>query len=224
MKKSLFVVSLVAGMLGSGSVAFASNDVDSISINPVSVSGCGSQSVTMSGTGMYSDPVQHLVVTLNGTQVIHDHREPETWSTGPHTVGVGNHTVVATIYDHMEGDGHEDQRAQDTKTFTVPSCTQSGGSPASSGGTSGSGDCCPSPDPVQPSVKKAGRVKGAATSGKLPHSMFWINPTFEKVYKRPPTFKEWSYWADRFLTDKTTYPELYGAMQWHKLRGNTMGK
>lgn len=221
MKKSLFVFTLVAGMLGSGSVAFAS-DVDSVSINPVSVSGCGTQSVTISGTGMYSEPVQHLVVTLDGTELTDNHSEPETWNAGSFSVGTGSHTVVATIYDHMEGDGHEDQVAQDTKTFTVPSCDQGGSSGSS--GSSGSGDCCPGPDPVEPSVKKAGRVKGVATGGKLPHSMFWINPTFEKVYKRPPTFKEWSYWANRFLTDKTMYPELYGAMQWHKLRGHTMGK
>ncbi|TSC62610.1 MAG: hypothetical protein G01um1014106_615 [Parcubacteria group bacterium Gr01-1014_106] len=224
MKKSLLVASLVAGMLGSGSVAFASDDVDGVSISPVSVSGCGTQSVSISGTGMYSDPVQHLVVTLDGTEVLHSHSEPETWSAGSFSAGVGSHTVVATIYDHMEGDGHEDMQAQDTKTFTVPSCDQgSTGGTVSSGSGSGSGDCCPGSDTEQSSVKKAGRVKGAAT-GKLPAKLGGINPTFEKVFKRPPTFKEWEYWANRLLKDKPTYPALYGAMQWHKLRGHTMGK
>lgn len=225
MRKYLWVASLVTGMLGSGSVAFASH-VDDVIVSPVETSGCGAQSVTISGSAHYSAPVQHLVVTLDGTQVLHDDdldgwnldEEPVAWSAGALPVSTGEHTVVATIYDSSEGDGHEGLEDQDTRTFTVPSCEQ-GPAPAPAGPDSS--DCCPGPDPV---VSKVGQVKGVSTTGKLPAKLFWINETFQKVHGRMPTFQEWSYWSNRLLTDKPQYPVLYGAMQWHKLRGHTMGK
>ena len=219
MRKYVWVFSLVAGTLGSGSVASAMHPgVETVNVAPVAVSGCGAQSVTISGTASsYSHEVQHLVVTLDGTEILDDHEKPEAWGIGPRAVGVGGHTVTATIY---EGDGHEDLRTKDTKTFTVPSCEQGGPPPAPAGPDSS--DCCPGPDPVVPRVKKVGRVKGAATK-HLPAKLLRLNETFEKVHGRIPIFAEWSYWANRLLTNKPEYSALYGAMQWHKLRGRTVG-
>jgi len=227
MRKYLWVFSLVTGMLGSGSVAIASH-TDEVNVTPITVSGCGAQSVTITGTAQYSAPVQHLVVMLDSVQVLHNddldarnlNDQPVPWSTELLPMSTGAHTVTATIFNSAEGDGHEDLLAQDTETFTVPFCEQGGPPPAPAGPDSS--DCCPGPDPVVPPAKKVGRVKGAAT-GTLPAKLFWMNETFEKVHGRIPTFKEWSYWANRLLTDKPEYPALYGAMQWHKLRGRTVG-
>ena len=220
MTQKLWRLGLVAALVGNTTPAFAvGSDVDAVSINAVSVSGCDTQSMTFSGTASYSEATQHAVVTLDGTELFDDHSEPESWSTGPHSVSAGDHTFTATIYDQSAGDGHETIRAQDTRTFTVPSCSAS----SVSGGDDGP-DCCPGKDEPVPTVKKAttGRVKAAAT-GRVPAKLKWLNATFENVYGRNPTAKEWHYWANRLLTDKMQYDALYGAMQWHQLRGHTIG-
>lgn len=227
--QKLWCLGLVAALVGNTTPALASHsDVDAVSTDAISVSGCGTQSLTFSGTASYSEPTQHLVVVLDGTTLFDDHSEPESWSTGPHSVGVGDHTFTATIYDKSAGigGGHETIRAEDAKTFTVPSCTPAPAPSDVSGGTAADTDCCPGQDePVSaPTMKKAatGSVKAAAT-GMAPAKLKWLNETFRKVYGRNPTAKEWHYWSSRLLTDKTQYDALYGAMQWHQLRGHTIG-
>lgn len=214
----------LAGLFGVTNAALAGHpDVDAVTINTVPVSGCGAQTLTLSGTAAYSEPTQHLVVALDGVILFDNHSEPEVWSTGPVAASTGTHAVTATIYDKIEDGGHEIVRAQDSETFAVPSCTGPAAPSAGSAGASvTSQDCCPGPDIVVSTAKKpVGRVKGAAQVKKLPLKLKWMNETFRKVHGRTPTFREWEYWSNRLLTDKPQYPALYGAIQWHELRGHT---
>lgn len=203
------------------------SDTDSVTINPTTVSGCGSQSVTISGTANFSEPTQHLVVTVDGAVRLHSHTEDSPWTLGSVPMTEGSHTVNATIYDHSS---HADPVASQSQTVTVPSC-DGNSSTSSSSVSSGSGDCCPGSDEpagttttVQ-KVSPKGRVKGATTvkTGKLPIRLLPINNTFQKVYGRGPTFAEWEYWARRQWSDKSQYDALYGAMQWHKNVGHSTG-
>lgn len=216
---------VVVSLLLLPGIALAADTPDAVTANAVTVSTCGEQSLTFTGSATYSEPTQHLVVTLDGTELLHSHLEPDAWSTSPVTVGVGSHTLAASLYDHAD---HEDLLASNTKTFSVAAC---GGAPApstaSSGGTGSSGDCCPGPDQVQPAQKaRTGQVKGAAkkvAATTLPVRVTPINELFRKVYGRGPTFAEWEYWTVRILSDKPQFDAIYGAMQWHEIRGHTTG-
>jgi hypothetical protein len=218
--KKLMLLGAAVGLLGNAAPVFASDDLDTVSINSVSV-GCDAQSLSFSGTATYSEPVQHLVVTLDSVELLHDHHETESWTVGPVSVGVGTHTLVATIYDHFEGAGHEDMMAQDTEVFSVPSCGAS--SSGSGDGVNRDVDCCPGPDKPATVTKQIARVKGVAVSSHMTKLMP-LNSIFRKVFGRTPTWREWSYWAHRLLTDKMQYDALYGAMQWQQLHGHTIGK
>lgn len=226
----VLAIAIALSMLGNTPVALAIADPNAVTINTVSVGTCGEQSISVSGTATYSESTQHLVVTLDGTEMLDSHDEPATWSLPASTLGVGSHTVVATIYDRKDGDDHEGVMAQAQTTFSVSACGTSSGSSSSSSNTSGPNtaedndtDCCPGSNP-EPVVKKATpRVKGASTIG-LSQKLLPLNSIFRKVYGRNPTLKEWNYWAHRLLTDKMAYDALYGAMQWHQLRGHTVGK
>lgn len=206
---------------------------DSVSINVISVSGCGPQSMTFSGTATYSDPTQHFLVMLDGTELLHSHKEKvAAWSTSALTVGTGSHTLTATIYGHLS---HDDVVATQSRSFSVPVCGASSPTPAptvSAGTSGGSSDCCPGTDqelqqPAQKTVK--GKVKGAAVTvkkqavKKLPARLNPVNDLFRKVYGRDPVFAEWEYWARRQWGDKPQYDALFGAMQWHKHLGHTTG-
>ncbi len=222
MLKATAVAALMLGVLGiprSDAQALLS-DQDRIVIHALSVPGCGNTSVTVTGTGEYSDPVQHLIVTLDGVQILHSHSEPETWSAGPVAVGEGTHTVTAVITDDLD---HEEVMAQQTRTFTVSAC--GGGQVSTAGAGASSADCCPGSDPVAPKSMKAakkGAVKSAAAT-KLPRKLQPLNDIFRKVHGRSPTFTEWQYWSGRLLNDKPQFDALYGAIQWHELRGHTVG-
>lgn len=200
----------------------AATGIDLITIGNITVGSCGEQSLTFQGTAEYSEPTQHLVVDLDGVQLLHDEDEPITWTTSPVTVNVGSHTLVATIYDKSD---HVDVVVRETVGFSVASC----GAPAStspSGGAGESHDCCPGPDPVQPKPKPVtkGQVKAAVEyPATLPMQLKPLNEIFRKVYGRSPTLEEWNYWAGRLLNDKPQYDALYGAMQWHELRGRSTG-
>lgn len=233
MRKHTLGIGISAFLLGPAGIVLASHGADAVSIGSVAVSGCGAQTLTVSGTASYATPVNHFVVTLDGAVVLHDHAEPESWSLGPRSMSVGSHTVTATIYAKAAiGGGHEDVEAQDTETFTVPECstpsTGDTGAPASDGdggavaeANGENGDDGEDVNAAEKAVKKVGKVKGAAVK-RLSANLKWINATFRKAYGRTPTFAEWSYWAHRLLTDKPKYDALYGAMQWHQLRGHTM--
>lgn len=225
-----WVLTVVPLLIVPRAAVFADHEVpDSVSLNSVSVEPCGTQSLTFSGSGTYSEPTQHLVVSLDGTELLHSHLEPDTWSVGPVTVIPGTHTLTATIYDHST---HDDIRASSTTTFTVATCgatppTEPSGAP-SSGSSEGtaSGDCCPEPEESEKPTVKKGKVKAVATkrvAKPLPRSLTPINALFRKVHGRTPTFQEWEYWANRLLGDKPQYDALYGAIQWHKLLGHTTG-
>ena len=237
MRKKTFLLTgatlaIIAGVvIGSLAPVQAVNaaGTDTISIDAVSV-GCGSQTVTITGTATYSEPTQHLIVTLNGTQLIDDHDEPAIWSTGAQTLAVGTHTVVATIYDKST---HSTVRAQDTKTITISDCASSSHDSSSESSTPGSGetDCCPGPDPVvEAPAKKSGQVKGISTKKASYNHLQPMNSIFREAFGRNPNQAEWTYWANRFLDDvkfwkngQPQYDVLLGAMQWHHLHGRTIG-
>jgi hypothetical protein len=99
--------------------AQAAGGSDTVSIDAVSV-GCDAQSLTFTGSATYSESTQHLVVTLDGVELFDDHSEPASWSTGPHSVAVGSHTLVATIYDRSS---HSTMKATANETFTISACS-----------------------------------------------------------------------------------------------------
>lgn len=236
MRTATMFASLLVGIAGHATVVLA-EDADSVAITPVTVTGCGSQSLTFSGTATYSESTQHLVGTLDGTVLFENHSEPATWTAGATVTAVGSHTFVATIYDRT-GDGeHETVRAQATGTFTVPSCTPtptpsptptSADTVSTASTPSADADCCPGRDEAvarrKITKKLVGRVKGVTMIVGVPGKLRWINETFRGVYGHTPTLPEWQYWSHRLLTDKPQYDALYGAMQWHKHRGHTIGK
>lgn len=220
MLQKTLAISLVFTISALPSMAFAA-DPDSVAIDEIASPNCGEQALTFTGSGTYSEGTQHLVVDLDGTQLMDNHNEPANWSTGAVTVGVGSHTLTATIFDKSD---HEDVMAQDTADFTVPACG-GGDEGTTTGGEGGGGDeqdCCPGPDPLTPST--GGKVKGAVKRTVLPASLRPLNSIFRMVYGRSPTFQEWSYWAKRLRSDKKHYDALFGAMQWHQLRGHTTDK
>jgi len=201
------------------------DEIDSINIDEVTVEECGEQSMTFTGTATYSESTQHLVVELDGVEVLYSLHEEENWSTGPVEVSEGSHTLVASIYDNSD---YQDLIVQETVEFST-SCDESsdeGSSDEDSNGDDGEGDeqdCCPGPDEEVSQVKKIAKVKGAFSSN-LWARLKPLNSIFRSVFGRTPTFTEWTYWANRLLTDKPQYDALLGAMQWHKLQGHTMGK
>lgn len=218
-RQAIAALAFALGLLVVPGTALNAEEVDQVTVNSVSV-GCGEQSLVFQGTAQYSEPTQHLVVNLDGVELLHDDDEPAVWTTGAVTVGVGSHVLTASIYGHSD---HEDLLALQTVEFSVASC---GAPPSSTGGGGGeSQDCCPGPDPVEaPSAQVQGRVKAsvAGAGGALPARLMPLNQIFRKVYGRSPTFQEWNYWAGRLLNDKPQYDALYGAMQWHQRLGHTM--
>ncbi len=154
MLKAIAAASLALGTLflprAGAHALFA--DADRVTIDPVSLSGCGgAKSLTFTGTGEYSAPVQPLIVTLDSTELLHSHSEPDAWTAGPATVAQGTHTVTATIADDLD---HETMMAQHARTFTVAACgTSSSEQPG--GGKPDNQDCCPGPDPKAPKHAKA---------------------------------------------------------------------
>lgn len=215
-----FALSLLVAL---PSVALAADDVDSIMVDSLTVSECssGSSSVSATLSATYSEGTQHVVVTVDGTVVFGpDTDEPAAIAVGPLVLGSGSHSLVATIYDTSDLD---DPVAQQVRNFDVCASTSGDGD---SDGDDGP-DCCPGKDSDdarggdEEQVTKQGKVKG--TVSKKSSSLAPINSTFRKVYGRNPSFTEWNYWANRYLTDKQHLPALYGAMQWHQLRGHTMG-
>ena len=213
-------------------VAPAVANTDTVTIDSPVISMSGTQQIAITGTATYSEPTQHLVVTLNGVEILDDHDEPANWSTGLQTLGNGDHTIVATIYDKS---AHETVMATATLTFSIPAT--SGGSSSESSGSSGGGgdgpDCCPGPDP-EPVVEKTPQVLGASTAtyggGDLAR-IAQLNSFFRQAYDRDPTFAEWEHWANRFFSEakfwsgdtaksgEPLYDVWLGAMQWHAANG-----
>ena len=217
-------------------VTSAVANTDTVTIGGLVISAAGTQQVNITGTATYSEPTQHLVITLDGVEILDDHDEPANWSTGLVTVSAGDHTIVATIYDKS---AHSVVMATATLSFTVPSTSGggssggSGGSGSSSSGGGGDGpDCCPGPDP-EPEVAAAAQVKGTSTAvagGDLAR-IAPLNSLFRQAYDRDPTFAEWEHWANRFFTEgkfwssgtakvgSPQYDVWLGAMQWSALNG-----
>lgn len=91
-------------------------------------------------------------------------------------------------------------------------------------------DCCPGHDPEVKAGKK-GKVLGATTKQLKKNTIKRrkvaieklkpLNQVFFEVYERMPTYDEWKYWADRYLTDKGDWEVLKGTMMWWKIYAGT---
>lgn len=95
-------------------------------------------------------------------------------------------------------------------------------------------DCCPGHDPSTGSgqvLQKKGKVLGATTKkvAKLKRrnvpieKLQPLNQMFFEVYGRMPTYEEWKYWADRYLTDKGKWESLKNTMLYYKGKGYYTG-
>lgn len=190
---------------------------NSVFVDTPVLSRCDEHVVAFSGTATYNTGTHHLLIDLDGVPVYSTFDEPMLWSF-LRNVPVGTHTLTARVHDN-----NVSQTVHHAVTFEVPACATSDG-----GGSDDEPDCCPGPDPVaatQTNVRQPA-VKGI-TSRSVQHSnlkdLAPLNRVFRSVFGRNPTFAEWEYWANRFLTDKPAWDQILGAMQWHKLRGVTTG-
>ncbi|MBI3250920.1 MAG: hypothetical protein HYZ61_03700 [Candidatus Andersenbacteria bacterium] len=160
--------------------------------------------------------------------------DPETIEFTKEALTPGSHTLTATIYNN---DDKEVVLVSDTYTFDVecersPQVIDESNAHVNINGSGGDADCCPgngggssdNGSDKTSTVAKKPAVKGATTKAvSSKKSLKPLNSVFRSVFGRTPTFTEWKYWANRYLTDKPQWNALYGAMQWHKLRGHTMG-
>ncbi len=199
--------------------AHASHRQNSVFIDSPVLSRCNEHVVAFSGTATYDIGSHQLLIDLDGTPVYSTFEEPLLWSF-LQTVSVGTHTLTARVHDNTVS-----QTVDHAITFEVKGCDSS-----SNGGEDTDTDCCPGPDePVvvtKTSVKKPavkGIRSGSSHVGAL-KNLAPLNSVFRSVFGRNPTFTEWKYWADRYLTDKPSWKQISGAMQWHKARGVTTGK
>lgn len=218
MLQRMFALVTAFALVFTPSVAFAADSEDSVSIDELSLE-CGEQDITFTGSATYSESTQHLVVELDGDEIFSSSDEPEDWETDAVTVEEGSHTLTATIYDKSD---REDVMAEDSLDFDT-SCGADGGEGSADEGDEQ--DCCPGPDPAtdDQSAVGGGKVKGAISKKGTLSALKPLNSVFRSVYGRNPTYEEWKYWANRYLTDKHAWDAIYGAMQWHKLRGHTVG-
>lgn len=223
MKKTNFLAvgfMSLAIALGAGfaPVAQASTENSVTADTPV-LSRCGEHYVAFSGTATYNGNDHKLLADIDGVAVYSTFDEPTAWSFMP-KVAVGTHTMTVRIHDLA----NDTLTVADAITFEVKACEEE------NDGGDGHPDCCPGPDPVvEKEETKTPTVKGATTTSvKIPTSnsndLSPLNSIFRFVFGKTPTFEEWKYWADRFLTDKPNWVQILGAMQWHNLHGLTIGK
>lgn len=193
---------------------------DSVTISSVNyTSGCGDQMVSFSGSATYSEATQHLVVNVDGTEILYSDEEPTSWITSSVFVTHGPHTLTATIYDKSDRDLAV---AQSVMPFEVPACVVPESSSSNGGG--GDGDTGQSTHEEEEVVTaKKAVVKGATTTGETYPNLKPLNRIFRSVFSRNPSYAEWKYWTNRYLTDKPNWVKILGAMQYHKLLGHTVG-
>jgi len=221
--------SLIVGLMAVGTVfgtgfmhpAQAATE-NSVFIDTPVLSRCNEHTVAFSGTATYNNGDHQLLIDLDGVPVYSTFDEPQLWSF-LQKVSVGTHTLTARVHD-----SDVSKTVHHAITFEVKAC-DTGSSDSDNGGGDDEPDCCPGPDPVvatptptpKPAVK--GITSGSASKSNL-NDLGPLNSMFRSVFGRTPTFAEWKYWADRFLTDKPVWDQILGAMQWHNLHGLTIGK
>ena len=214
-----------------------------IAIGPVELGNCDANLIQVSfDVEVVEEGANDVVViTLDGKTIIEtdDADDGEVFSFTKEEINKGEHTIEAIIYDN---DDYEVVNASDSYTFDVdcersPKLVDDSNRHVLNGGEEG--DCCPGGDNggdgdsgdsdseggVAATVAKTvGKVKGATTQTVSAVSKLKaLNSVFRSVFGRTPTFEEWKYWAGRMLNDKPQLDALYGAMQWHKLHGQTIG-
>lgn len=220
----LAVAAFIIGPLAYALPAEAVAASNSVLIHETVLSRCGNQFVAFSGVATYGPGNQYLLVDLDGTPILRRWGEPNNWTVLAQ-VTTGYHVLTARVHDL----GNSSKTVAAVFAFTILPCEDGSDDSAVTTSTGGGGggdetDCCPGPDPVNENAKSSTpRVKGATTAGGSLDILKPLNSVFRFVFGRAPTFAEWQYWADRFLTDKPVWEALLGAMQWHKLHGLTVG-
>jgi len=199
---------------------------NSVEIDSIVLSRCGEQSVYASGTATYGPTADRLLVDIDGTHAFNLGTQTS-WVTGFALLTPGPHVITARIHN-------TDGTFTDTnKAFEVPSCEPTptptptpSPTPNPDQGPGDEQDCCPGQNPEPAPNQPTPRVKGISTTIKTAsiNSLAPINSLFRSVWGHNPTYFQWKYWADRFLTDKPAYDQLLGAMQWQKLHGQVTGK
>ena len=99
---------------------FVFGAVDSVHINPITIPTCGVQSqIILSGVATRSSGQRTLSIRLDDIEKLVQTPVLSTWTKTIYNVSVGNHIARAIIFfDYNENS----IRAQDSVTFTVPSC------------------------------------------------------------------------------------------------------
>ena len=165
MQIKLIVVAVFALAVTAAPSVFAGTSRDSVEIDGLVLSRCGSQDVMLTGT-VSSGRADRLVVTLDGQQVLELNSPNGNWATELINVNPGQHTVTATVRQAVVLDDavrisevSEVEEVTDTMEFTVANCPEE---------TPGEEtDCCPGPDPItEPEVK--GQVKAAVSAKASP--------------------------------------------------------
>jgi len=205
------------------------NSVNIIHIDGIVTSICGPQQVNFTGTASYDFGPHNLIVDLDGTPILSSFSERSVWSTGLIDVSVGDHVLTARIHD-----GDVSQTVFTALPFTITACQsenidngsddKDSNDSDSDGHPGREGDCCPGPDPFDKEPKSTPTIKGARSTSNLTWNRLQpLNSIFRTVFDRTPVFTEWQYWSNRLLTDKSRHDALIGAMQWHRLMGQSIG-
>lgn len=192
-----------------------------VSIDPFVLSICGQQGIPFSGTAQ-GHSNQRLAVELDSTPVSVTLNDTF-WTSGFITTSVGSHTLTAKIVSGSNV-------LESTQfAFTVVACPVPASPSSSSSGSSNTpGDVGPDPEQPTPVIAK-GSVKGAtitATKGTIANRLVpaVVERVFKGVFGRRITHQESLYWKNRARTNKRTEAVLKGAMEWHELRGRSIGK
>lgn len=110
---NISVGSLLPVSLAQATVRPDGDDI-SVHVNSISISACGTQNVTITGTASYKSGYK-LEVKLDGNVIYSPLTQPSPWSVTANSVAPGNHTVVAKVYKNSDSDS-------DSETFTIKTC------------------------------------------------------------------------------------------------------
>lgn len=170
---------------------------------------CGPREVALRGSAEV-ESAQYLILQLDEMDIEYAFEDGQ-WSTDTLWVESGEHTVTATVYE-------ADQTLGSARLeFDIKACEGEETEEDSS-------------DVSIELVKPVGQVKAAMTNDlDGPVIMNQVVPVvverlFGQVYGREITPHESTYWKKRARNDKRTETSLKGAMQWHRLRGRSIGR
>lgn len=224
-------------MLATPGVSFAADE--EIKIGEITLNSCGETTAEISFTVdvVEKGVLDVIEVFVDGTSVFasDEVEDGDVLEFGPLLVSTNERTIEAYVYDNDP----EDIVASDSTRFDIdclrnPQLLVGDAIDQVPDRQDSDGDCCPGPGGDSGAHDDEGENSATVTSSKKAtvkgvkthktSSLAPLNSIFRSVFGRTPTFEEWTYWANRMLSDKPELDELFGAMQWHKLQGRTVGK